>query len=123
VDAITELAERLGKQIAESPQARSLRDAREAFNRDKELTQLLKDFQAQSEKVAKLEADNKPIEVEDKHRLGALRERLLADDRFKALTAAQMEYVDLMRKVNAAMGKHLQGTEQAAGDAPAESPT
>jgi len=36
----------------------------------------------------------------------------VADATFKALTAAQVEYLDLMQKVNAAMRKSLSDVEQ-----------
>ena len=66
MSAVTELAERLGKAIADSPQAAALRAARKAVNQQPELDKLLKDFQQQSERIARLEQENKPVEVEDK---------------------------------------------------------
>lgn len=112
MERIIELAERLGKAIADSPQASQLRKAREALNEEAELSQVLQDFQDQSEKIAKLEAENKPIEVTDKHKLQELHEKLVASETFKKLSAAQVEYVDLMRRINEALQKHLAKTEQ-----------
>ncbi|MHC4982848.1 MAG: YlbF family regulator [Planctomycetota bacterium] len=106
-----ELAERLGKAIADSPQASALRAAREELRKNAELSQLLKDFRAQAQKVAKLEGENKPIEVEDKHKLRDTQEKLAASDIFKKFTAAQVEYIDLMRKVNVALEQQLSATE------------
>ncbi len=110
--AIIELAERLGKAISDSPQAAALRTARDEMGKQPELDQLLKDFRIQNEKVAGLEAEGKPIEVDDKHKLQELHDKLIASDVFKKFTAAQVEYVDLMRKVNQAMGKELADTEK-----------
>ena len=112
MSAVTELAERLGKAIADSPQAAALRAARKAVNQQPELDKLLKDFQQQSERIARLEQENKPVEVEDKHKLQTLHEELVASDVFKKYTAAQVEYVDLMRKVNEAIGRQISDTEQ-----------
>lgn len=111
MDPIIELAERLGKSIADSPQAQSFRAAQEEFNKNADAVQVYEDFQQQSEKLAGLEAENKPVEVADKHRLQELRDKLMADETFKKVSATQVEYVDLMRKVNAAMQKHLSPAE------------
>lgn len=111
MEQIIELAERLGKAISGSPQAGKLREAREALNGEDGTPQLLDDFRAQQERMAKLEAENKPIEVEDKHKLQSLHEKLIASAAFKNMAAAQMEYVDLMRKVNEALSRQLAPTE------------
>ncbi len=113
MSAITELADRLGKVIADSPQSQDLRAAKEEMSKDAALGELLKEFQAQSDKIAKLEQENKPVEVDDKHKFDELRQKLIGDERFKKLTAAQVEYVDLMRQVNDAIRKHLTETEGA----------
>ena len=111
MEAIIQLAERLGKAVADSPQAAALRQAREELDKHADLIQLLKDYQEQADKVGNLEEQNAPIEVEDKQKLRDLREKLLASDAFKKLTVAQVDYVDLMRKVNTAIQKHLTETE------------
>lgn len=113
MEAIVRLAERLGSTIAESPQATTLRQARKAMEDQADLSGTLKDFQAQSEKIAALEAEQKPIEVEDKQKLQNLHNTLIASETFKKLSAAQVEYVDLMRRVNEALQKKLMEGEQA----------
>jgi cell fate (sporulation/competence/biofilm development) regulator YlbF (YheA/YmcA/DUF963 family) len=112
MEAIIALAERLGRAINESSQAASLRAARKALNAEPALSQLLKDYQAQADRVAQLERDQKAIEVDDKHKLDELQTRLLASEVFKKFTAAQVEYVDLMRKVNEALRNRLAETEE-----------
>ncbi len=106
-EQITELAEKLGKAIADSPQAQRMEKARKALHEKPELKKLLNDYQTQSDKIARLEQEQKPVEPEDKHRLEELQNKLLAAAEFKELTAAQVEYVDLMRKVNQAISKHM----------------
>ena len=109
---IIELAQRLGKEISESTQADNLRTAREEMRKQGEITQLLKDYQTQAEKIAKLEQENKPVEVDDKHKLQELHGKLVASDVFKKFTAAQVEYIDLMRQVNETLQKQLAETEK-----------
>ncbi len=112
MQAIIDLATQLGRAIAESPQAVKLREAKEELNRHADLTATLKDYAAQAERIAKLEAENKPLEVEDKHRLDELEGKLLSNDVFKRYTAAQVDYVDLMRHVNAELRKQLAAVEE-----------
>lgn len=111
MSAITELASRLGKTIEGSPEAAALRDAREALNAQPEVARILKDFQAQSDRVRQFEADGKPIEVDDKHKLQDLQDKLIASEVFKKFTAAQVDYIDLMRQVNQAIQAELAPTE------------
>ena len=109
--AVIELASRLGKAIADSPEAAGLRAVRDELSAQPELAQTLKDFREQAAKVARLERENKPVEVDDKHRLQELNNKLVASEVFKKFTAAQVEYVDLMRKVNNAIRRELTETE------------
>jgi hypothetical protein len=71
----------------------------------------MEDLHRQSEKIAALERQNKPVEVEDKHKLQEINDKLVANEVFKKHMIAQVEYVDLMRKVNQAIGKALADVE------------
>lgn len=103
---IIDLATKLGKAIAESPQAAALLQSRKALEGQPELVKLLQDYNQQAQKIGQLEDQNKVIEVEDKRKLQELHEKLVASDVFKKMQMAQMEYIDLMRKVS--MGIHEQ---------------
>jgi len=100
VSEIERLAEELGKAIAAAPQVAKLREAQKALDGEEGTTQLLTDYQQQADKVAQLEADQKPIEPEDKRKLQDLHDALVASETFKKYTMAQVDYVDLMRTVN-----------------------
>ena len=108
---VMKLAEELGKAINDSPQAVALRKIRDELSKQPEITKLLKDYRGQSDKIARLEAEQKPVEIEDKHRLQELHGKLVATDMFKKYTAAQVEYVDVMRRVNDSLRKQLADTE------------
>lgn len=97
---ITELAEKLGKAIAASPQATKLRQAHAELDAQPELRKMLDEYSQQARKLGEMEAQNKPIEVEDKHKLQDLHDKLVASEVFKKFTAAQVEYVDIMRRVS-----------------------
>ena len=111
MEEIVQMAERLGKAIAASPQAAALRQARKAMAAEEETPQILKQYQEQATKIAELEAGQKPVEPDDKHKLEQLHQKLIATESFKKLTAAQVEYVDVVRKVNDVIRKHLAETE------------
>jgi len=111
MSAITELASRLGKTIASSPEAIAMKAARDTLNSATEIAQVLKDLQVQTARIQQLEAENKPIEVDDKHKLQDLQEELAASDVFKKYSAAQVNYIDLMRQVNQAIQTELAPVE------------
>ncbi|MBL7132795.1 MAG: YlbF family regulator, partial [Phycisphaerae bacterium] len=111
-NAITELAGRLGKAIADSPAAAELHVARKAVTDHPEAGRLFKEFQDQSLKIAKLESEEKSVEVDDKHKLRDLHEKLIATEEFKKYTAAQVEYADLMRQVSEAIQSTLEEGEK-----------
>jgi cell fate (sporulation/competence/biofilm development) regulator YlbF (YheA/YmcA/DUF963 family) len=110
-----ELARKLGAALAQSPQALRLKALRGELQKDNDLTRTLQDYQRHAQKIAQLEQDNKPVEVDDKRRLEDLHDRLVSSDLFKRYTAAQVEYVDLMRRVNEELRRHLRDVDQPAG--------
>lgn len=111
-DALTQLAQRLGREVADSPQARSLREAKEAVRSDADLHQTFQSFNEQTAKIQKAIQANEPIEVSDKKRLEELHGKLIGSQEFKQFTAAQVEYTALMRSVVDAMGQQLAETEK-----------
>lgn len=108
---IIQLADQLGKAIGTSAQATAMRDARQAVEAQPELRKALNEYQTQVNKIAQLEHDRKPVEPQDKQKLQTLHDRLVSDPAFKRLTEAQMEYVELLRKVNQAVRQQLHATE------------
>jgi len=111
MEEILRLAERLGKAIADSPQADRLRNARRALAEKKDIEETLEAYRRQADRIAKLKAENSPIEVEDKRRIAELEDKLAASEVFKEFTAAQVEYIDLMRKVNEILAAQLADTQ------------
>ena len=109
--AILELAEKLGRSINDSQAAAALRQARKELDQHTDIVDTLRQYQEQFGKIQQLEEQNKPVEVSDKHHLQELHDKLIASDVFKKFTAAQMEYVDMMRQVNTTLRKQLAPTE------------
>ncbi|MFP4354538.1 MAG: YlbF family regulator [Phycisphaerae bacterium] len=107
MSAVTELAGRLGQAIADSPEAKTLNDARKQLEADEGLRTTMEQFGQQMEKVHKLEQENKPIEPEDKKKLAELEKVLAASEKFKKFSAAQVNFYDMMRKVNQAIREKI----------------
>jgi cell fate (sporulation/competence/biofilm development) regulator YlbF (YheA/YmcA/DUF963 family) len=106
-----EMSKALGKEIANSPQAIAYRAASDAIHADAELSKMIEEYERQAGKIADLEDQQKPVEVEDKRRLQELNGRLVSSAQFKKFSAAQMEYINLLRQVNDAMRAELAETE------------
>jgi cell fate (sporulation/competence/biofilm development) regulator YlbF (YheA/YmcA/DUF963 family) len=108
---IIQMAEQLGKAISAAPEASAMQEARKTVTAKPELRQMLNDYQQQVNRIGKLEHEGKPIEPADKQKLQSLHDKLIADPAFKKLTEAQMNYVELLRKVSNAMRTQLKGIE------------
>ena len=108
---ITELADQLGTAIADTPAAQTYRQAREKMNAQPDTMELLRNFMAQSDKMMQASQNNQPIEVDDKQKLNELHQSLVAEETYKAFSAAQVEYFDLMRRVNEKINVHLSDIE------------
>jgi cell fate (sporulation/competence/biofilm development) regulator YlbF (YheA/YmcA/DUF963 family) len=113
---IIELAGRLGRELANSPQAKALREAQQQLQADEETARLVDAYRDQAEKITRLEQQGKPVEPEDKHKLDELHAKLASMPAFKKFTAAQYEYADLMRRVDEALNEHLRPPEPSAED-------
>lgn len=106
-ERILGLATRLGQAIAESKTVAELRETQKAFEADPSLQQAMKEYRQQAGKMQRLEQEGKPVEVADKHRLEELNRVLAGSETFKKFSAAQVEYMDLFRKVNDTVQKQL----------------
>lgn len=100
VQEILQLAEKLGKAIADSPQAARLDEARRKLDDQPEVRELIGQLNKQAQKIGELEQQNKPVEVEDKQKLREIQSKLVAQDVFKTYQSAQVDYMDLMTKVS-----------------------
>jgi hypothetical protein len=73
------------------------------MQKDGEAQQLLQDHQKQIEHIRQLEAEVKPVEVDDKRKLAELEQKIASNDLIKSFMKAQVDYADLMQRVRTAM--------------------
>lgn len=102
-EQILEAARKLGQMIAEHPATQRLEDALRRLQQDTESQRALNDYNRHLQKLAEKEARGQPIEVEDKRQLEQLQKAVVMNPTLRELQMVQMDYVDLMRRVDEAM--------------------
>lgn len=100
MEKILELAKRLGREIAANPIGVKYADVSSKLDKDPEAQKLIKEYEAKAQEMAKKEREQKPVEPEEKHTLQNMQAQIAEHDTIKAWMQAQVEYVNLLRKVN-----------------------
>lgn len=100
---ILDAATKLGRLLDEHPAMKKYRELLKAIREDNEAQRLLADYSRMMDTIAEKESRGQPIEVEDKRRLSDLQGRVAMHPQLREMQVAQMDYVDLMRKVDEAM--------------------
>ncbi len=113
---IEQAAKDLGKLVGDHAAAQRFDDAAKALDNDIEAQRLLTDFNRAIQEVAQKQAQQKPIEVADKKKLEDLQTQVAMNLKVRAMQQAQMDYVDLLRKVVTTITTEAGGVDpQAAG--------
>ena len=103
MDEILGLACQLGKRIAEHPRGKAFREAQRALAEDSEAQSLLKEFNDQAQHIQALEAQNRPIEPEDKRKLADTQQRVAGNPYLSSYAKAQADYLEMMQQVSSAI--------------------
>ena len=104
-EAILTAAAELGKLIAEHPATQKYEDVLKRLEDDTAAQRLMTDLNRHRQTVAEKEAKGQPIEVDDKRKLTQLQQDVAVHPVLRELQMAQMDYVDLMRKVDRKMSE------------------
>jgi cell fate (sporulation/competence/biofilm development) regulator YlbF (YheA/YmcA/DUF963 family) len=97
---IMESAEKLGQLVAQHPAVDRYKQAQKSVSEDAEAGRLLQDFDRQLETLAKQEQSGMPLTDAQRQSIESLQSRIMSHIKIKALNLAQVEFVDLMRKVS-----------------------
>lgn len=100
VEETAEKAAELGRLMAECPASKAYLKARRELQADEQARKLTEDYQQQIQKIAELEQDGKPVEPEDKRKLGDLQQQVASHPTLKAWMKSQVDFSELMHKVN-----------------------
>ncbi len=102
-EAILRKARELGELIAQHETVARFDAAVKALREDTEAQRAVTDLNRHLEKLSQKQAENKPIEVEDKRRLESLQTAVVRNAVLRDFQTAQMDYVDLLRRVDEAV--------------------
>jgi cell fate (sporulation/competence/biofilm development) regulator YlbF (YheA/YmcA/DUF963 family) len=99
-ESILKAAEALGEQIAEHPAAQKFNAQLKQLEEDIEAQRLITDLNRHHQALAEKQGRGQPIEVEDKRKLESLQQAVAGHALLRDMQMAEMDYVDLMRKVD-----------------------
>ena len=101
---VLDAARQLGALIGQHPATQTLDGLLERLDGDTDAQRLMTDLNRHRETLAQKQAQGQPIEVDDKRKLETLQQGVAAHALLGELQMAQMDYVDLMRKVDQEIG-------------------
>lgn len=120
---IIDQATKLGELIAEHEATKKLESAAKAFEADVASQRALTDYQRFAQSLQQKAQSGGAIEVEDKQKLDSLQQAVITNPLLANMQRAEMDYLDLLRKVDGAIvaaGGAAAGAMQA--DQPAGAP-
>ena len=118
---IMEEAEKLGKVVAQHPAVSRYKQAQKAVADDPEAGRMLADMDRQIETLARQEQAGLPITDAQRAALEAAQNRVVSHIKIKNWNLAQVEFVDLLRKISQTIQRQL--GDQPPGGATAGAPT
>jgi cell fate (sporulation/competence/biofilm development) regulator YlbF (YheA/YmcA/DUF963 family) len=116
---ILEAADKLSQMVADHPSLAKYKQAQKAVADDADASRLLGDFDKQIETLARQEQSGMPITDAQRHQLESLQAKIISHIKIKNLNMAQVEFIDLLRRINQTIQRPLADT---AGGSPAGGP-
>ena len=92
-------AEKLGQLVAQHPAVARYKDAQRAVAGDPDAGRLLSEFDRTLESLGRQEQSGMPVTDAQRMQLEGLQTRIVSNLKIKALNLAQVEFIDLLRKV------------------------
>ncbi len=97
---ILDAADRLGEMIAGHDVTKKMEDVAKRLEADVEAQRLVADLNRLQDALEEKARKGQPIEVEDKRKSQSLQDAVAGNRLLRELQMVQMDYVDLMRKVD-----------------------
>jgi len=104
---IMQSAEKLGQLVAQHPAVEKYKQAQKAVSQDPDASKLLADFDKQLETLARQEQSGMHVTDAQRMSLESIQSRIVSNPKVKALNTAQVDFMDLLRKVSQAWQKPL----------------
>jgi cell fate (sporulation/competence/biofilm development) regulator YlbF (YheA/YmcA/DUF963 family) len=104
---ILDAAEKLSQLVADHPAVARYKSAQKSVAEDPEAGRMMADFERQIETLGRQEQQGVPVSEAQRQALEALQSRIVSHIKIKNLNMAQVEFVDLLRKVNQTIQRPL----------------
>jgi cell fate (sporulation/competence/biofilm development) regulator YlbF (YheA/YmcA/DUF963 family) len=114
---IMDEASKLGDVVAQHPAVTRYKDARKAIEQDPEANRLLSEFDRQIESLNRQQQSGMPVTDAQQQALETLQSRLVSHLKIKAFNMAQVEFIDLLRKITQTIQGRL-NLQEASGAPP-----
>lgn len=100
---LLDAAAKLGDMIAAHSSVNKYKDAQKAVSTDPEAGRLLGEYEKEMVTLVRQEQQGIPVSDAQQQKLVALQGRIASNIRIKALNIAEMDFYDMLRKVNQTM--------------------
>jgi cell fate (sporulation/competence/biofilm development) regulator YlbF (YheA/YmcA/DUF963 family) len=114
---IMDEATKLGQLVAQHPAISRYKEARRAVDQDAEASRMLAELDRQIENLTRQSQAGMPPTDAQQQQLEALQGRIVSHIKIKALNLAQVEFIDILRKVSQTIQRQV--ADNPAGAAPA----
>ena len=96
-------ADKLGQLVAQHPAVERYKNAQKAVAEDPDANRTMAEFERQLESLARQEQTGMPVTDAQRQQLESLQSRIVSNVKVKNLNMAQVDFIDLLRKVNQAV--------------------
>jgi cell fate (sporulation/competence/biofilm development) regulator YlbF (YheA/YmcA/DUF963 family) len=96
-------ADKLGQLVAQHPAVERYKNAQKTVAEDPDANRTMAEFERQLESLARQEQTGMPVTDAQRQQLESLQSRIVSNVKVKNLNMAQVEFIDLLRKVNQAV--------------------
>lgn len=116
---IMDAAEKLGQLVAQHPSVAKYKQAQKSLGEDPDAARLLADFNRQLETLVRQEQQGQPVTDAQRNQLEGLQRQISSHLRIKNLNMAEVEFVDILRRVSQAIRAQVVDRPAAGAPAPA----
>ncbi len=107
---ILDEAEKLGQLVAQHPAIERYKQAQKAVADDPEASRMMSEFERAYARLAQQAEAGLPVTDAQRDQLESIQSKIVSHIKVKALNMAQVEFVDLLRKVGQIIQKPVVGT-------------
>jgi cell fate (sporulation/competence/biofilm development) regulator YlbF (YheA/YmcA/DUF963 family) len=120
---ILDAAEKIGDMLKDHPAVTKYKAAQKAVAEDADASRLLREFDRQIETLGRQEQSGMPVTEAQQQQLQTLQSQIISHIKIKALNLAQVDFVDLLRKVSQAYQRQLVDVPPASASASPAQPS